>query len=89
MKRQSRLRGVKDLVQDAIEHGSRAVQHTHLAVAGRTFTVLEAIPPLAEPARIAHTIYDGYTSTIYEAIRLGNRGVGKLADLALDAAERE
>ena len=85
----SRLRGIKDLVQDSVEHGSRAVQSVHLALAGRTFTVLEAIPPLAEPARVAHSVYNGYTSAIYEAIRLGNRAVGKAADLALDAAERE
>lgn len=88
MKRPSRARGVAKLVREAVHHGSLAVQEVHLTLAGRTFSVLEAVPGIDGAARLTHEAYDAYTSGIYGAVRLGNRAVGELVELALDAAER-
>jgi hypothetical protein len=82
-----RWRGLKALVQDAVEHGSRAVERVHLATARRPFAILEAIPVVATPTRIVHVIHDATTSTVYGSIRLVNRAVGATLDVALDAAD--
>jgi hypothetical protein len=82
-----RLRGLRALVEDVVEHGSTAVQSVHLALAARPFAVAEAIPPLATPARAAHAVYDLYVSGIYAGVRIGNRVVGKVLAVTLDVVE--
>ncbi|MCU0686247.1 MAG: hypothetical protein MUF34_29050 [Polyangiaceae bacterium] len=82
-----RVRGLRALVEDIVEHGSRAVERVHLASAGRTFTILEHIPLIAEPARLVHTVYDASTGATYASVRLVNRAVGVMADLVIDAVE--
>jgi hypothetical protein len=82
-----RLRGLRALVQDAVEHGSKAVEGVHKATAARTFVVLEAIPPIAAPARAVHTIHDVSLSGVYGMIRVVNRVVGKTLEVALDVAD--
>jgi len=52
MRTMKRLRGLRVLVGDAVERGSKAVEVEHRATAARTFTVLEAIPSYeTRPAR--------------------------------------
>ena len=46
-----RLLGLRALLEDVVEHGSSAVERVHRETAERTFAVLEAIPPVAAPAR--------------------------------------
>jgi hypothetical protein len=82
-----RLRGLRALVQDVVEHGSKAVEDVHKATAARTFTVLEAIPPIATPAKVVHVVHDAWLSGVYGAIRIVNRGVGKTLDIAMDVVE--
>ena len=71
-----RWRGLKDLVQDAIDQGSTAVEQVHQQVARRTFDILEYVPPLAEPARRARLLQEAVIGGAYDAIRLVNRVVG-------------
>jgi hypothetical protein len=87
MSTMKRLRGLRALVQDAVEHGSRAVEEVHKATAARTFFVLEAIPPIAKPARIVHVVHDASLTGIYGTIRVVNQVVGKALDVAIDVAE--
>lgn len=82
-----RLRGLRALIGDAVEHGATGVQKVHLELAARPFAILEAIPPIATPARDVHTVYRAWVSGVYGAVRLGNRAVGAVADVALDVAE--
>ena len=82
-----RLRGLRSLVVEVVEHGSKAVEDVHKATAARTFTVLEAIPPIAAPARVVHTVHDLWLSGIYGMIRAGNRVVGKTLEVAIDVAD--
>ena len=83
----ARWRGLKALVQDLVENGSRAVERVHKETAARSFTVLELIPPIAEPARQVHAIHDASVSGVYAAIRGVNRLVGATLDVVLTAAE--
>ena len=80
-------RGLKDLLQDAVEHGSRAVERVHLETARRPFARLEERPGIAAPARVVRVAYEAYVTTTYEVVRLVNRAVGAAIDAALDAAE--
>ena len=87
--KRKRLRGLRSLVEDMVEHGSKAVQEVHLATSKRTFTVLEAIPPIAAPAKVVHAVHDLSVSGVYGMIRLVNKAVGKTLDVAIDVAELE
>ena len=87
MSTMKRLRGLRVLVGDAIEHGSKAVEDVHKATAARTFTVLEAIHPIATPAKVVHVLHDGWLTGVYGIIRAVNTVVGKTLDVAIDVAE--
>jgi hypothetical protein len=84
-----RLRGLRALVGEAVEHGSKAVEVVHKATAARTFFVLEAIPPIAKPAQVVHIVHDASLTGIYGIIRVVNRVVGKTLDVAMDVAEAQ
>lgn len=84
-----RLRGLKDLVVDAVEHGSSAVERVHLATAKRTFDVLEALPGVALPSKGVHVVHDLSVKGVYGAIRLVNRAVGVALDVAIGPASNE
>ena len=83
----ARWRGLKALVQDGVEHGSRAVEDVHMETARRPFVVLALIPPVAKPARLIHVVHDAALSSVYGSIRLVNRLVGGALDVVLDAIE--
>lgn len=88
MSTMKRLRGLRALVEDVVEHGSKAVEEVHKATAARTFVVLEAIPPIATPAKVVHVVHDASLTGIYGIIRVVNRVVGKTLDVAIDVAEQ-
>lgn len=87
MSKWKRLRGLRTLVGEMVEHGSKAVEEVHIATAARTFVVLEAIAPITKPAKVVHVVHDAYVGSVYGIIRAVTRVVGKTADVALDAAE--
>jgi hypothetical protein len=82
-----RLRGLRALVEEVVEHGSKAVEDVHKATAARTFVILEAIPPIAKPARVVHTVHDTCLSGVYGAIRVCNKVLGKTLEVAIDVAD--
>ncbi len=83
-----RLRGLRALVTDVVVHGSAAVEKVHLATAGRTFRVLEALPPaVAEPTRLIHGAHDAIVSGVYTIVRATTTVVGTVVDIGLSAAE--
>ncbi len=83
-----RLRGLANMVRDAVEHGSTAVQEAHLATAARPFRLLEAVPGVAASAKVAHTVYDAVVSLTYANVRFVNKVAGFGIDLALDVVEK-
>ncbi|MDP2314733.1 MAG: hypothetical protein Q8P41_17650 [Pseudomonadota bacterium] len=83
-----RVRGLRALVEDVVEHGTTAVERVHLTLAARPFAVLQAIPPLAAPSRDVHVAYEAWVSGVYGMVRVGNRVVGRVAEAVIDLAER-
>lgn len=79
----SRWHGLAQLLTDAVEHGSRAVERVHLETASRPFTILEHIPGVAEPAHVVHQVHDLWVGGVYGTIRLVNGVVRTVADVAL------
>lgn len=79
-----RWRGLFTLVVDAVEHGSRAVEHVQKVNAGRTFAVLEAVPKVAAPAKVVHAIHDFSVVTTHATIRAVAGTIGEVAVLVLD-----
>lgn len=86
--RTRRLLGLQRLVEDAVEHGSTAVERVHRATADRTFDVLEAIPPVAEPARLVRGVFGLVLSGSYGGVRLVNRAVGAVLHAVIEETAR-
>lgn len=82
------LRGLVKLVGDAVDGGSRAIEKVQKGTAKRTFDVLEAIPPVAPPARALHLAHDACVGLTHASIRTVAKAVGIGLDAALDVAER-
>jgi hypothetical protein len=87
MPNMDRLRGLRALLEEAVEHGTTAVQRVHMATAARPFDVLDHIPPVAPGARGVRIIHDTTVAGVYEAIRQVNRLVGATLAAAIDVAE--
>jgi len=84
-----RLRGLKDLVVDAVEHGSRSIERVQKDTARLPFDILEQIPPIAAPVKGVRWVYDVGLSTTHGMIRLVTRVVGVGLDKVLDVVEAE
>ncbi len=77
-------RGLRALIHEAVEHGSRAVERVHLDTARRPFEILEQVPGVAGPTKAVHAVHDAVVTTSYAAVRLVNTVVGKATDTALE-----
>jgi hypothetical protein len=83
-----RWRGLKSLIIDAVDHGSRAVERIQKETARKPFEILEKIPPLAVPAKGIHEVHDLAVTGVHEVIRLVNRVTGQTLDVVLDTVEK-
>lgn len=83
-----RWRGLKSLVQDAVDKGSTAIEQVHLRTAARPFALLRKVPPLAAPVQAVQAVHDIAVAASYGMVRHVNRAAGKAVDLALDVLER-
>jgi hypothetical protein len=81
-------RGLKALVHDAVEHGSRAVERVHLDTSRRPFAILEHVPIVAGPSKVVHAVHDALVSTTYATVRVVNAVIGKAADVAFDMLDQ-
>ena len=79
-----RLRGLRALLEDAVEHGTSAVERVHRATAARPFDVLDHIPPIAPASRGVRVIHDVTVAGVYETIRQVNHLVGITLSAAID-----
>ncbi|MBW2525237.1 MAG: hypothetical protein JRI23_13720 [Deltaproteobacteria bacterium] len=68
-----RLRGLRRLIHDGVEHGAHFVEKHHRHAAAKPFDVLESVEPIAAPTRVVRTIHDGVLSVTYGSIRAINR----------------
>ncbi|WP_438022083.1 hypothetical protein [Sorangium sp. So ce233] len=84
-----RWRGLKDLVQDAVDNGSRAVERLQKHAAKLPFDLLEQIPPISAPVRGIRVVHDTMVSGVHVAIRLVNRVAGYTIDGVLFVVEQQ
>jgi hypothetical protein len=75
-----RWRGLRALLETAVEEGSSAVERVHMATARRPFEILKQIPPIERPVRDIQTVHDAVVSGVYNAIRSVNHLVGEGLD---------
>lgn len=83
----TRLRGLKDLVHDAVEQGAIAVERIHRSSAAKPFEVLRLIPTLDSPVGALQSLHDAALSGTYGMVRWVNRAVDGTLDVALDLFE--
>jgi triacylglycerol lipase len=84
----ARLRGLRGLVHDAIEVITDLVQETHEGEAKRVVDVLSHAEPLGEGAQRVDSVRKAIASLVFDNVRLVNRGVQEVTDLASDVVER-
>ena len=72
------LADVQKIAEGTVEGGTRAVQFVHRGIAAIPFTILEAIPPTRPAARVVRVTHDLIADSVYGAISLANRGLGRL-----------
>jgi hypothetical protein len=82
-----RWRGLKDLVQDAVDSGASALERVQKQAAATPFGLLEKVPPLEAPARRVHALHDAAVGGVYGMVRWVNRGAGAVLDGVLDVLE--
>lgn len=83
----TRWRGLAELVQDAVHHGSLAVERVHQRVARTPLEILAIVPPLATGARRLADCQAAAIGATYHAIRGVNGTVAAIAFAVADAAE--
>ncbi len=83
----TRWRGLMELVEDAIDQGSRAIEEVHGKAGRWAFELLERVPLLAPPVRVVRSVQQTVIARTYRTIRLVNRGIGAVVGMAIDAAE--
>lgn len=79
----SRIKSLKDAVEQAIDNGARSVEDVYLRVSRLPFEQLERIAVLEGVVRQARGRHDRSVARLYVTIRAINRRIGKLADQAL------
>jgi pimeloyl-ACP methyl ester carboxylesterase len=84
----TRLRGLKDLVHDTIEHTTKLVEETHEAVAKKPVDVLTAIEPIADLARTVDDVRKLIAGAVFGSIHAVNRGVQKLEQASSELVAR-
>lgn len=81
-----RIQDLKDLVEDAIDHGASTVEEVHQRIAALPFEQLERIAAIEGFVGKARDLHDETVGTVYDTIREVNSRAGELADEALRRA---
>jgi hypothetical protein len=74
-------------LRDAVEHGSRAIERIQIESARRPFAIVELIPAVATPARVAHGLHDASVTAVHGTIRAVNAAASRAVDFALQQVE--
>lgn len=80
----SKIKSLKDAVQNAIDNGATTVQQVHERIAAMPFDQLEKIAAIEGVVNKARGLSDQSIGRVYDTLRLINARVGDLADAALN-----
>jgi len=83
-----RLRGLKALVQDAVDQGSHAVERLQKETVRRPLQIIAQIPPLEVPGKGILEIHDLAVSNTHAVVRVVNRVVFDTLGVLIDIAEK-
>jgi nitrate/TMAO reductase-like tetraheme cytochrome c subunit len=83
----SKLKGLAELVQDAIDKGATSVEEVHKAVLNQPLDVLEKVGPLEKPVQAVREIQNRTIGSVYDVIRKVNEEVATLAKEMLSRNE--
>ncbi len=84
----SKLKGLAQLVQDAVDKSATAIEDVHLTVANEPLNILKKIPALKSPVSGIQKIINLTITSMYEIIRTVNRETGNMVKLVLEKAEK-
>lgn len=71
------LRESSQLAEHAIATGTAVVKEVHKGIADIPFSVLEAIPATAKPAKVLRGLHDSISEGVYGALGNLNKAVGR------------
>ena len=77
------IRGMKDVLVDALSGGVATVAEMHAAIARYPFAILERIPTTRLPAAAVRVVHDQIAASVYGTLRGVTAGAGLAADVAL------
>lgn len=80
----SKIKDLKDLVQQAIDDGATSAEDVHNRIAAMPFDQLEKIAAIEGLVQSARSLHDESVQNVYDAIREINRRAWKLADEVLE-----
>ncbi|KPA12809.1 histone [Candidatus Magnetomorum sp. HK-1] len=84
----TKLRGIKDLVQAAIDKGATSVEEVHMSIANMPLNVLEKVSLLESPAKEIKKIHEKSVGSVYNLIRKINNEAGEIAETLINKAEK-
>ena len=79
----SKIKDLKDLVQQAIDDGANSAEDVHNRIAAMPFDQLEKVAAIEGLVHSARSLHDQSVQSVYDTIREVNRRAWKLADEAL------
>jgi len=78
------LRGLNDLVADAVDAGVTRTERIHRSIARYPYAVLTRIGPVAAPVRVVEYVETTITGTVYWSVRLVARVGGGVVSQVLE-----
>jgi len=78
------LKGLNDLIADAVDAGAVRSEQIHRAIARHPYTVLKRIGPVAAPVRTIEFVETTITGSVYWTIRLAARVSGRVVGQVLE-----
>jgi hypothetical protein len=81
------IRGLKDLIQEAIEAGVNATEEVHQTIARQPYALLQHIAVIAVPVQAIEHVQTTVTSGVYHTILSVNRIAGMLTTQVLDGLD--
>ena len=81
------LRGLNELLGDALDAGVARTQEIHRAIASRPYAILKRISPIATPVRTVEFVETSISGSVYWTIRLASKVSGRMVAQVLERIE--
>ena len=83
------IRGVKDLLQDAVDVGVNVTEEVHQSIARKPYELLAKFTPISAQVKVIEQVQFTITAGVYEAIRTVNKLTGALATQVIDRLDAD